>query len=42
MRFETSTLQRDLCDYSDAYIVVKENVTVQTKKIEPLMDIMEV
>ena len=32
MRFETSTLQWDLCDYSDAYIVVKENVTVQTKK----------
>ena len=42
MRFETSTLQWDLCDYSDAYIVIKENVTVQTEKIEPFMDIMEV
>ena len=35
-------LQWDLCDYSDAYIVIKENVTEKKEKIEQLMDIMEV
>ena len=28
IRFKTSMLQPDLCDYSDAYIVVKETITV--------------
>ena len=27
IRFKKSMLQSDLCDYSDAYIVVKENIT---------------
>ena len=26
IRFKTSMLSRDLCDYSDAYIVVKGNI----------------
>ena len=30
-RIKTSMLRSDLCDFSDAYIVVKENITV-TKK----------
>ena len=28
IRFKTSMLRSDLCDFSDAYIVVKENITV--------------
>ena len=34
IRFETSMLRSDLCDYSDAYIVVKGNIilTKQTKE----------
>ena len=28
IRFKTSMLQSDLCDYSDAYIVVRETITV--------------
>ena len=28
IRFKTSTLQSDLCDYSDAYIVVKQTINV--------------
>ena len=28
MRFKTSMLRSDLCDYSDAYIVVKGTITV--------------
>ena len=28
IRFKTSILRSDLCDYSDAYIVVKDNITV--------------
>ena len=31
IRFKTSMLQSDLCDYSDAYIVVKGTITVQTE-----------
>ena len=27
IRFKASMLQSDLCDYSDAYIVVKETIT---------------
>ena len=28
IRFKTSMLRSDLCDFSDAYIVVKETITV--------------
>ena len=28
MRFKTSMLRSDLCDYSDAYIAIKGNITV--------------
>ena len=28
IRFKTSMLRSDLCDYSDAYIIVKGNITV--------------
>ena len=31
IKFKTSMLQSDLCDYSDAYIVVKGTITVQTE-----------
>ena len=33
IRFKTSTLRSDLCDYSDAYIVVKGIITVSVKDI---------
>ena len=29
IRFKTSLLQSDLCDYSDAYIVVRGAITVE-------------
>ena len=32
IRFKTSMLRSDLCDFSDAYIVVKRNITVSKKK----------
>ena len=38
IRIKTSRLRSDLCDYSDAYIVVKGNTTV-TKKIFTADDI---
>ena len=28
IRFKTSTLQKDLCDYSETYTVVKGTITV--------------
>ena len=31
IRIKTSMLRSDLCDFSDAYIVVKENITVVKK-----------
>ena len=31
IRFETLMLQSDLCDYSDAYIIVKGTITLQTE-----------
>ena len=31
IRFKTSMLRSDLCDYSDAYIVVKGTITVRSK-----------
>ena len=31
IRFKTSMLRSDLCDFSDAYIVVKGNITVRKK-----------
>ena len=33
IRIKTSMLRSDLCDYSDAYIVVKGNITVFKKNI---------
>ena len=33
IRFKTSMLRSDLCDYSDAYIVVKEDITVTDPNI---------
>ena len=32
IRFKTSMLRSDLCDFSDAYIVVKGNITVTNPK----------
>ena len=29
LRFKTSMLRSDLCDYSDAYVVVKARITVE-------------
>ena len=29
IRFKTSMLRSDLCDYSDAYIIVKGDITVE-------------
>ena len=37
--FKTSMLRSDVCDFSDAYIVVKGNITV-TKKHLLLMTLM--
>ena len=31
IRFKTSMFRSDLCDYSDAYTVVKGTITVQTE-----------
>ena len=39
IRIKTSMLRSDLCDFSDAYIVVKGNITV-TKKHLLLMILM--
>ena len=33
IRFKTSMLRSSLCDYSDAYIVVKRNMTIENKAI---------
>ena len=30
IRFKTSMLRSDICDYSEAYIVIKGNTTVQS------------
>ena len=32
IRFKAPMLRSDLCDYSDAYIVVKETITVERAK----------
>ena len=37
IRFKTSMLRSDLCDFSDAYIVVKEKITVTNKKKKKMM-----
>ena len=34
IRFETSMLQSDLCDFSDAYIVSKGTITVKADNYE--------
>ena len=39
IRFKTAMLRSSLCDYSDAYILVKGNVTV---KILPMMVLMQI
>ena len=36
IRIKTSMLRSDLCDFSDAYIVVKGNIVVNKKNL-PLM-----
>ena len=33
IRFKTSMLRSDLCDFSDAYIVVKETITVTKSRL---------
>ena len=33
IRIKTSMLRSDLCDFSDAYIVVKRNITVDKKHL---------
>ena len=37
IRFKTSMLRSDLCDFSDAYIVVKGNITVVKKYLLPMI-----
>ena len=34
IRFKTSVLRSDLCDYSDAYIVAKELLLLKEQRIE--------
>ena len=38
IRFKTNTLRSDLCDYSDAYIVVKGAITVKGTNANNLTD----
>ena len=33
IRFKTSMLRSDFCDYSDAYIVVKRTITVEGNNV---------
>ena len=42
IRFKASMLRSDLCDYSDAYIMLKEPLLFRQKIIEPFMDIIEI
>ena len=37
IRFKTSMLRSDLCDYSDGYIVVKGDITLQKQTEEELL-----
>ena len=37
IRFKTSMLRSDLCDFSDAYIVVKGNIAVVKKYLLPMI-----
>ena len=39
IRFKTSMLRSDLCDYSDAYIVVKGNITLTKTNGRGILDI---
>ena len=34
IRFKTSVLRSSLCDFSDAYIIVKENITVNNTAVD--------
>ena len=38
IRFKTSMLRSDLCDYSDAYIVVKGNITLTKTNTRRFID----
>ena len=38
IRFKTSMLRSDLCDYSDAYIVVKGDITVKKAIVRNFID----
>ena len=38
IKFKTSMLRSDLCDYSDAYIVVKEDITVEKAIVRNFID----
>ena len=37
IRIKTSMLRSDLCDYSDAYVVVKGNIIVDKKHLLPMI-----
>ena len=39
IRFKTSMLRSSLCDYSDAYIVVKANITLTEAANRNLIDV---
>ena len=40
IRFKTSMLRSSLCDYSDAYILVRGNITVLILLVELLLQII--
>ena len=42
IRFKTSMLRSDLCDYSDAYIVVKGDITLKKTNGRVIIDIRQV
>ena len=42
IRFKTPMLRSDLCDYSNAYILVKGTITVTTKGIIIMQTILEI
>ena len=39
IRFKTSMLRSDLCDFSDAYIVVKRDITLEKENRRGFIDI---
>ena len=40
IRFKTAMLRSSLCDYSDAYILVKGNITIIILLVQVLLQIM--